>query len=335
MEAGLIFVGTTDLLSSIVRSIVKQNYNLIGFYYYSNEKGYLQSHVYLIEIFRSLKVDWLGSNLTLDDINEHPLIDFVALKKLKPIRNKNGIDFDSTDIYFQNYKLAIFNALQNHQNINEINAIYNLFGHSCEYNQNDCKDDLYCVNVNWCINTADDLVHLVMKNLNIYDSLSLTEFNNLNPYFGSFNIVTDFTKRFNRLQNSNSNLYMYLGESNYFQELELVDLSRYNKNSNLEILNVLNKSIEDCKVLFTVFLKLLQDDLNFIQTLKSSYNNNQSTINTIYNSTTDLLFTVGNLINEGRRSSRDNLKIELKTKLHSLTKIFKKSLNVDLAELSL
>ena len=105
MEAGLVFVGTNDLLGNIIKCVVKQKFNLIGFYYYSNEKGYLQSHVFLIEIFRGIKISMLGYNLSLEDLYEHPLVNCVALKKLKPIYDNYGnIDSGKTNLFFQNYK---------------------------------------------------------------------------------------------------------------------------------------------------------------------------------------------------------------------------------------
>ena len=302
MEAGFVFVSTNDLLGNIIKCIVKQKYNLIGFYYYSNEKGYLQSHVFLIEIFRGQKIYMLGHNLSLEDLYEHPLVNHVALKKLKPIYdNYKNIDSEKTNLFFQNYKLSIFKALYNHREIDNRTAIYKLLNIPCESNSICTNvEDLYsiCNNNDMCINNADDLVNLVLKELEISYSEN-TDISNytLNDIFNKSDKSdkSEYTSRNasrnNSRNNSRSNsidfksidefynitnieiynffykfkiskvpnLYNYLYESVYFTDLEDINLNLYNKKDN----NIVYNCIPDLTQLYKVCIFELEYSESF------------------------------------------------------------------------
>lgn len=318
MEAGLIFVSTSDTIGCIVRAVIKQPYNYIGFFINSEEKGYTQTRIWIIDIFSGKKADWLEDN-TLNELQNHYLVDSISIKKLRPIMHNNVTDLELTEINIENFKLSICNALNTNNQLDMVTAIYKLFGNQClsDSNSHEMKCDL----------SADDLVQLVFKNLGIDKDIKILEpVQDLNIYLTIKNeprAILFFN--FNQIYLNNNNLYSFLKEDDYFEELEIIETKHTFTRHKPDVYNIQNKDYIDN--FFKTFNYLVQHNINFNITLekginlKSSSESSEKIIRKLNSRIEELSEITKNLVNDAAKSRRHTVERDIKNILESINKV--------------
>ena len=321
MEAGLIFVSTWDTFGCIIKSILKQPWNYIGFFVNTNEKGYYQTKVWIVDVFNASTPKWYTKN-TLDDLLNHPLVQEVAIKKLKQITVNGVTDLELTAQSIENFKLSICSALNKHSSLNHKIAIYKLFGHKCE----PCSAETgpNCKEASWCEQSANDLVNLVMKNFGIYDDLKIAAETktkaNIWEYIKDVPYAV-FFHQFNQLNNNSHTLYSYLSENDHFENLEDLQIPEIkNRVENLKEHNL--SYLHEVTNFTSVFFWLVNESEEFFLTVRKS----------IHVSTTEPLvkqlnhqvdklaeITVG-LINDASKSRKHTIERDVGTVFRDLNK---------------
>lgn len=233
MEAGLIFVQTNDIFSEIILSITKEEYNYIGFYLNTDHTGLSITKVFLFDIFKGSKIDWIPElplEPTLEHISSHPLVTKIVKKKLRNLDN------------LENFKLGILTALNSHQELEIIPAIYKLFGYTCDPVCIENKTD------QWCSQSATDLINNTFINLEIWDSLKFTE-----PDLREIKLRSSLSRlasNFTTLPTKNLNVSSFLTDTLYFEKFVEVEpynlakwseeLEKYQKRCVIKISELLN-----------------------------------------------------------------------------------------------
>ena len=77
--AGIILISSNDPISTLTRSIIKQEFTSIGFYYNSSITGIQKIQLIIVDIFGVKTPDWLNPNDSIDDIINNPLINNIAI----------------------------------------------------------------------------------------------------------------------------------------------------------------------------------------------------------------------------------------------------------------
>lgn len=327
MEAGLIFVSTSDTIGCIVRAVIKQPYNYIGFFINSEEKGYYRTKIWIIDLFDSSKPSWLHKN-SIDELKSHYLVNSIGIKKLKPIVNNNVTDLELTSQNIENFKIAICNSLNNYKTLDLTTAIYKLFGHDCEscipdQNNNFCKKE---IKQNWCEQSADDLVNSVFKILGVYEDLKFPETIKYSNVWNSIKkdpkaiMFYNYTQR----QNKMYSLYSYMNEIQYFEDLEDIQTDHSDSRHNPEQYNI--EKTEYIKNIFNQFINLINTQITFCLTLEyciseNSKSSSSEKIITDLNLDIDKLSKIlNNLLNDSSRSRRPNVEKEVNSIFENLNK---------------
>jgi len=127
-DCGLIFVSSSDALSKLVLGITKQEFSSVGFYYHCNMNGRPNINVILIDLFRSCVTE---KEITLDQLLRNPLLNAVAVKRLKPISTDGVIDEYKTRQHQANFRSAIAAAVSSkNARLSMRDWLLQLFGHT-------------------------------------------------------------------------------------------------------------------------------------------------------------------------------------------------------------
>jgi hypothetical protein len=317
MDSGLIFVSTSDNIGKIVQAIIKQEYNYIGFFVTTFEKGYNTIKIWLVDVFTSKQPEWFKEN-TLDDLISNPIVYKIATKKLKPV-NINGItDLEATYERHTVFKLSICDALANHQSIDLTTAIYKLFGHKCE---NVCVTADCEKKENWCVQSTNDLINLVMKNTGLYEELKTGKIELNDEVYKNikYNPYALLAYNFNQLPNNNHTISSYLNENKYFESLEYIRIGdRLQVMENVEKFNVTQFFTLVSSIM--LFFDLIRKNSEFHETVLQGFKLNKNHAkNEKYKTTIiELRNILKNLLNNQTSSRRNSINKNVGTLLEAV-----------------
>ena len=259
MEAGLVFVKTTDIFSEIILSITKEEYNYLGFYINTDYTGLTTSKVFIFDVFKGSKIDLIPElplETTLDHLCVHPLIKKVSKKKLKNFDNAENLE---------NFKLGILTALNSHKPLELIPAIYKLFGYNCDPVCIENKND------QWCSQSVMDLINNTFITLGIWDHLKFTE-NSIDISSDTKSTISKIASNFTTLPSKNLSLNSFLKDTNYFEKV--IDLEIYyhaDAKYSEDLTKYQNKCIIKISELLNGILMLTTTNKGFEIALKESF----------------------------------------------------------------
>lgn len=314
--AGIILISSNDPISTLTRSIIKQEFTSIGFYYNSSITGIQKIQLIIVDIFGVKTPDWLNPNDSIDDIINNPLINNIAIKKLKPIYNSDGsIDQLKTKLLKSNFRSVIAEVISLSSGYSIRESIAQLFGYNLKLSDNSdkkCMTAIEMVNkVIYLLGKWDDVPENNSINLNTLESLKPPDIENSNAkakvqlmgYIGS-----SFNQQF--IPNPtihNKQIQSYIVPNKLFDDLLYLTLPKHDAVSEeLSIINSLNIYKSYITKSISIFIDMLLLDQEFFRVVlsgihegklrynfelpllkelfKDSIFNHHSTINTLFSS---------------------------------------------------
>jgi hypothetical protein len=124
LSEGIFLIKNHDPISRLVRSITKQDYNSVGFYYESTITGEREIHVVIRDLYSAKLPIWTSGVMTLDTLLANDTVEEVAVRELSPISG----DEQATEKRRAAFRSAIHNVLPKYRRFGFEDSVLSLFG---------------------------------------------------------------------------------------------------------------------------------------------------------------------------------------------------------------
>ena len=124
LSEGIFLIKNSDTVSRLVRSITKQDYNSVGFYYESTITGERKIHVIIRDLYSAKLPIWTTGVMTLDTLLSNETVEEVAVRELSPISG----DEQATERRRAAFRSAIHEVLPKYRKFGFEESVLSLFG---------------------------------------------------------------------------------------------------------------------------------------------------------------------------------------------------------------
>lgn len=124
LSEGIFLIKNSDPISRLVRSITKQDYNSVGFYYESTITGERQIHVIIRDLYSVKLPVWTSGVMTLDTLLANETVEEVAVREISPIPGNE----QATEKRRAAFRSAIHDVLPKYHRFGFEDSVMSLFG---------------------------------------------------------------------------------------------------------------------------------------------------------------------------------------------------------------